>query len=1230
MAFKLPAGLQVQSDPAYHEAIADVLGHHNIGQWGSDHNKESKSYQGWNYVAIAVLGRQAARAHGYVYSAEPAKTAKRKAARKKWGSIWKSMAQDGSADTVPEDNWVARMVDQPNRTESGAMFRWEYIQQLHLHGCCLIWNRPTQDGSRTAARYIIPMALTQPVYPGQYENCPNGGIRLLHYQAGLGFIVNPLIRMLSGAILPVESLSVIRLPHPYLRGDGKSPTDAVGWWIDSALMVDMTRWKQLKRGPRPLGFVSFEDKTISEPELDAAEKRLNRKLQDEDTDQSAIAMGGGATLSRDTAPVDMEYVQAFDQLQRSILAGHGVGESAAGLSDNMTYGSLAASLMQTLTVVQGDLDLLGGEWTMLAQDEGATVSVEFETQPLDDPTLIEQQLTTDLTAGVRTMREWRAIRGLQPFGDWRDDARVTSTGLVVDEPQPPKKQGQPPLDGGVGGAANGNGSAAGLTSPFARSFGKSLSKAIPGRSERPGPVVAVDLDGTLAEYDGSFHVETIGEPISSAVDKLHRLKRAGCRIVIFTCREDNELLRGWLDSHGIPYDGINENPDVALNDMPSGKVFADVYWDDRAVAGGAGIEEIAALLPEGEVRDRLLRGTPAEEKPGAVMLELPPSVLELVKAEQAKIDPDSMVGDGLEEWPHVTLLYGIVGTPLKEVVDQVRRLDQIDVTFGPSGLFENDDENVLKVEVLGTAIHGAHDRLLAALPVVETYPDYQPHVTLGYIQKHGSVPDPRNELLNSAASLSYAVVVVGGQRVRVPLRGATRPVREPVSAPGIALAKSAFSERVDFEDPQTVAIKSQVESLSAELRELQKAAVSHDVGQSIRELSAVVGHLQSEFRQHDAGASKGVDAGLVKAIVDAIGGSLAKAYNPNQPRDANGRWVSSGNVAAAAGSIASAKKLFPKLAGGGDETPAAGKKDETKEKPKEAPKEEAPGEPKKEAPKELSPKVKKEIAGLTAEADRLEDKSKKFAELNPELAAKWSGDAKRMRAQADDLKSGGTGKPKVDRTANEFVLASGHKWESQIGTSSMTGKDSAELHNKQFGEWAKGASEKDIDAIAVYTGGSFSDMNDGLRGKQKMDSDNKQKIKDLDGAFQRAPELAEPMTVYRGGGDFENMLGSDPESFIGKTLTDKGFGSTSTMQNVADGFANNVDSGQTGRFEISLPKGTKALSPDVALGHESLHQHEVVLNRNSKYKVTGVDRKPIMSDGKQVGSYWVVQAELLL
>jgi hypothetical protein len=92
--------------------------------------------------------------------------------------------------------------------------------------------------------------------------------------------------------------------------------------------------------------------------------------------------------------------------------------------------------------------------------------------------------------------------------------------------------------------------------------------------------VAVDLDGTLAEEVHPHDPEVIGAPRRGAKKWMKLLRKAGVRIIIFTVRDKPELIGKWLKQHGMPFDHINENPDQPPG--TSGKVMADVYWDNRA------------------------------------------------------------------------------------------------------------------------------------------------------------------------------------------------------------------------------------------------------------------------------------------------------------------------------------------------------------------------------------------------------------------------------------------------------------------------------------------------------------------------------------------------------------------------------------------------------------------------------------------------------------------------
>ena len=95
------------------------------------------------------------------------------------------------------------------------------------------------------------------------------------------------------------------------------------------------------------------------------------------------------------------------------------------------------------------------------------------------------------------------------------------------------------------------------------------------------PTLAVDFDGTIAYYRGYAGRGVFLDPIPGAATALQRLKAQGWDIVVFTCRTEEDELRAYLNAHDIPFDAINVGMDPAME--CSGKVYADIYLDDRAV-----------------------------------------------------------------------------------------------------------------------------------------------------------------------------------------------------------------------------------------------------------------------------------------------------------------------------------------------------------------------------------------------------------------------------------------------------------------------------------------------------------------------------------------------------------------------------------------------------------------------------------------------------------------------
>ena len=96
-------------------------------------------------------------------------------------------------------------------------------------------------------------------------------------------------------------------------------------------------------------------------------------------------------------------------------------------------------------------------------------------------------------------------------------------------------------------------------------------------------IIAVDFDGTLV----SDKFPEIGEPYWDVVNRLKECQQNGAKIILWTCRNKEFLKEAvtFCSDIGLHFDAINDNLDEikVLYDGDTRKVFADEYWDDKAV-----------------------------------------------------------------------------------------------------------------------------------------------------------------------------------------------------------------------------------------------------------------------------------------------------------------------------------------------------------------------------------------------------------------------------------------------------------------------------------------------------------------------------------------------------------------------------------------------------------------------------------------------------------------------
>lgn len=91
---------------------------------------------------------------------------------------------------------------------------------------------------------------------------------------------------------------------------------------------------------------------------------------------------------------------------------------------------------------------------------------------------------------------------------------------------------------------------------------------------------------------------------------------------------------------------------------------------------------------------------------------------------------------GREKNIHITILYGIESTNPKVVSELLEGRKPFEVKLGNMSLFTNNNTfDVLKIDVSSPDLHDLNSILIKNLNVVQTYPEYIPHVTIAYLKK---------------------------------------------------------------------------------------------------------------------------------------------------------------------------------------------------------------------------------------------------------------------------------------------------------------------------------------------------------------------------------------------------------------------------------------------------------------------------------------------------------------
>lgn len=737
---------------------------------GGNHSKEVEQFRGWNYIGITPICKMASRAKVHIYDDRIDVEE----------HLEDADVPGGIAD--PDFRWW-KLFRRPSPWQTGRQLRYEAVQQLHIHGMAMIWNVKNGFG-KTVARIPLPMALLQPLAPGFHKEMPDGGVRVqdLQWISRAMSLPSKLkqshFHYMANRTISISDITLYAYPHPILRGDGYSPGTAGKSWLELIDAAETSQAEHYERGPTTKVLVTPPSDTMTDnAALNGWQRKIDQRIRE--SDSGVIAIPHGQTSSITVDPDAMAYGEAAQTYGPPVLALHGTNKAAAGLNDSMTYGSVAASMDFFGSVtVQSDLDLMADEDTATVQmEEGPAFTVGYDAPSYKDPELSEQQISTDIAAGSITIGEVRKARGRKPFGDARDDlpagsdaakqwvtpdakeeveaASLQPAGGVPMGGGPPTPKTDPTQPQGKLGAPAGD---IGSSAPQKKSM-LAISPA-----SQPSPVIAVDLDGTLAVYD-VFDEHSIGEPISESVEAVRLLSSAGMTIVIYTSRDNDSLVARWLHEHDIPFDAINANPWASSGDA---KMMADVYLDDRAVSARSPsaamlsdvLDRFTGTAWEQRIRSQIKR-MHWDRKYSFLFLPVRDELAAHCRRAAGEIDAAHLTENGIEAELHITVLPQILPTSSFDFTDRMGLLSRPQFTLADHlTVFSGKDGFAVVIEATGPDMFRLRDNAEACFPHVKSeHPSYRPHVTLAYIQeqyasKYDRKPTGLPEVSASAALLT--------------------------------------------------------------------------------------------------------------------------------------------------------------------------------------------------------------------------------------------------------------------------------------------------------------------------------------------------------------------------------------------------------------------------------------------------------------------------------------------
>lgn len=302
---------------------------------------------------------------------------------------------------------LCRLLRDPNEPDTSYDLWYETTMFLLLTGNAYWWIPRVEATQKPGAIWVLPSHWVHA------KASDNGWVE--EYQ------IRPVEGNYVSMVIPASDMIHFRKKSPVSKLDGFSPLQAGAQWIDTIESIDRTRWFSFKNGIFPGVAVEFDSsiKLPDESDLNRIEARLMARYGTEINANKPIMIPPGAKLRKlQLSHDELGFCQSSDQLRDNTLALFHVPPPCVGVTHEMTYGSVRASMASLYTGAINPLFHFFGQHVTekLAQPRyDRRLRVWWEDRTPTDPELREKSLMTDLSYGAKTMNEVRALRGDEPY-----------------------------------------------------------------------------------------------------------------------------------------------------------------------------------------------------------------------------------------------------------------------------------------------------------------------------------------------------------------------------------------------------------------------------------------------------------------------------------------------------------------------------------------------------------------------------------------------------------------------------------------------------------------------------------------------------------------------------------------------------------------------------------------------------------------------------------------------